>query len=164
MTAALRQFWTTRTPRQRAFLVASLLLLAAALYLWLLWSADRARSRLQIRVGTLQELALQVDRQAEEFEQMRALPGIAPPTGDLYSLVQARIATGSGLLSANARVEPLGKDRVTLELRLVSFAQWLDWVDGMAAQRVQLESCQIEALGTPGMVSVHASLVRSAAP
>lgn len=164
MTASLRRFWTSRTPRQRRWLMAALMLLAGTLYFWLLLTATQARSRLQQRVGVLQVQALQLDRHADEFEQLQALPSVAWQPGDLQALVQARLQDGSGLNVGDARIEAEGSDRVRVELPAIAFAQWLEWVEALSSQRIQLESCQIEALESPGMVSISARLIRPSSP
>lgn len=43
----------------------------------------------------------------------------------------------------------------------VAFADWLNWVAGLKSQQIRLDACKIEALSTPGMVSVAATLLRS---
>jgi general secretion pathway protein M len=45
----------------------------------------------------------------------------------------------------------------------VAFADWLDWIAGLESQQVRLEAGRIEALSTPGLVSVTATLVRAQA-
>ena len=42
----------------------------------------------------------------------------------------------------------------------VAFADWLNWVASLTSQQVRLDACRIEALSTPGLVSVTATLVR----
>jgi len=42
----------------------------------------------------------------------------------------------------------------------VGFADWLNWVAGLTSQQVRLDACRVEALSTPGLVSVTATLVR----
>jgi type II secretory pathway component PulM len=42
----------------------------------------------------------------------------------------------------------------------VPFADWLDWVVALRAQHIRLEAARVEALQTPGLVSVTASFAR----
>jgi type II secretory pathway component PulM len=44
----------------------------------------------------------------------------------------------------------------------VAFSDWLDWAAALNAQQVALAACRVEALPTPGMVKVTASLLRDA--
>ena len=43
----------------------------------------------------------------------------------------------------------------------VAFADWLNWIAALKSQHVRLDACRIEALSTPGLVSVTATLIRA---
>jgi type II secretory pathway component PulM len=45
----------------------------------------------------------------------------------------------------------------------VSFADWLAWLATLQSQQVRVEAARVEALATPGMVSVTATLTRGGA-
>jgi len=74
-------------------------------------------------------------------------------------LVQSQ--AGAGLARALVRIDALDNDQVVVVFGAVAFADWLNWVAGLKAQHVRLAACRIEALSTPGLVSVTATLVRA---
>ena len=87
MNAWLRKIWESRAPRDRIVIAALAAVLAAAAYVWLLHSADRARVQLRNSVATLRTQATLLDQQAAEQERLQA--AVAPPASptDLRTLV-----------------------------------------------------------------------------
>jgi general secretion pathway protein M len=160
MRAKLREAWQSRSPRERTILPVLALLLGVFLYVWLVQSAERARGQLRTSVAMLQTQAAGVAQQAAEFERLRAAPAISASPTDLRALVQAR-AGAAGLAPALVRIDAQGADQVVVVFGAVSFADWLNWIDGLKSQQVRLDGCRIEALSTPGLVSVTANLVRA---
>ena len=160
MRARLRQAWATRSPRERTILPVLALLLGIFLYVWLVHSAERARAQLRTSVATLRTQATGVAQQAVEFERLRAMPAISASPTDLRALVQAR-AGAAGLTPSLASIAAQGADQVVVVFGAVAFADWLSWIDGLKSQQVRLDGCRIEALSTPGLVSVTANLVRA---
>jgi general secretion pathway protein M len=160
MTAPLRRFWESRSPRERTVAAVLAAVLGAALYLWLLHSADRARSRLGTSVTALRAQAARLDRNAIEYERLRARPPATVSTTDLRALVEAQ-AGAAGLSRALTRIDVPDASQVQVVLGAVAFADWLDWVAALRSQQVRLAACRIEVLSTPGMVNVTATLVRA---
>ncbi len=160
MKNGLRKTWESRAPRERAFIVALVMMLLVVLYVWLVQSVGPARVRLRASVTALQEQALRLDQQATELERLRAAPAIVAPQTDLRALVQAQ-AGAAGLLRALVKIDTPDADQVVVVFSAVAFADWLNWVAGLESQQVRLDACRIEALATPGMVGVTATLLRA---
>ena len=59
------------------------------------------------------------------------------------------------------RIDALDANQVQVVFGAVAFADWLNWVAGLQSQHVRLNACRIEALSTPGLVSVTGTLVRA---
>lgn len=160
MRERLRSLWASRPQHERTVVAVLALVLAALLYCWLWQAADRARGRLSASVVGLRAQAVRLEQQAAEYERLRARPPVAVSTTDLRSLVQAQ-AGASGLSRSVQRIDAPDVGQVQVVLGAVAFADWLNWVSALASQQVRLAACRIEALSTPGMVSVTATLVRA---
>lgn len=160
MRTTVRKAWQSRAPRERAVIAVLAALLGLALYAWLLQSATRARAQLRTSVATLQAQAAGVEQQAAEFERLRAAPAISASKTDLRTLVQAQ-AGAAGLARALGRIDAQNADQVVVAFGAVAFADWLGWIAGLQAQHIRVEACRIEALATPGLVSVTATLARA---
>jgi general secretion pathway protein M len=160
MRAQLRKAWEARSPRERAVIQVLALLLGIALYGWLVQSAVRARVQLRTSVAVLQTQAATVAQQAAEYERLRAAPAISASPTDLRTLVQSQ-AGAAGLARALVRIDAQDADQVVAVFGAVAFADWLSWIAGLKLQQVRLDACRIEALSTPGLVSITATLVRA---
>ena len=160
MNAALRRAWESRSPRERAVIAALAVLLGVALYVWLVQSAGRASAQLHTSVTTLRAQAARLDQQALEYVRLRAAPAATASPTDLRTLVQAQ-AGAAGLSRALVRIDAPDADHVVAVFGAVAFADWLNWIAGLKAQQVRLDAGRIEALSTPGLVSVTATLVRA---
>ena len=159
MRAQLRKAWESRTPRERAAVAALGAVLAAALLVSLVQTASHARSRLRPSVTALQGQLARLDRQAGKIERLRAAPPLAVSQSDLRSLVQSQI--GAELARALVRIDAPDPDRVEVVFGAVAFSDWLHWIAGLKAQNVRVAASRIEALTSPGLVSVTATLVRA---
>lgn len=160
MRALLRKAWESRSPRERAIVAALAVMLGAVLYVWLVQSAGRDRVQLRASVTTLRAQAARLDQQALEYGRLRAAPAAAASTTDLRTLVQARI-DAAGLAPALVRIEAPDANQVKVVFGALPFADWLAWVASLQAQQVRLDASRIEAMSTPGLVSVTATLVRA---
>ena len=104
--------------------------------------------------------AVRLQQYAGEVERLRA---VRPPTvsqTDLRTLIQAQ-AESAGLASALVRIDAPEANRVQVVFGAVPFPDWLNWVVALNAQRIRLETCRIEALSKPGLVSITATFVRA---
>jgi general secretion pathway protein M len=157
--AALRRAWESRSPRERVIIATLAVLLGLALYAWLMQAAGRARAQLHMNVTALRTQAARLDQQALEHARLRAAPAATASSTDLRKLVQSRI-DAAGLSRALVRMDAPDADQVVVVFGAVAFADWLDWIAGLQLQQVRLDTCRIEALAAPGMVSVTATLAR----
>lgn len=160
MKATLRTAWESRAPRQRLIIAVLAVLSGLVLYALLLHSASQARTQLRSSAPMLREQAARLDRQALEYGRLRAAPAATASPADLRALVQARIS-GAGLAGALTRIEAADANQVTVAFGALPFADWLAWVASLQAQQVRLDSSRVEALATPGVVSVTATFARA---
>ncbi len=160
MRARLRKAWESRSPRDRLLIAILAAVIAAVLYLWLIQSAQRARTQLNGSLSVLRAQAIRLDLNATELERVRAMP--VPPTAqtDLRTLIQAR-ADAAGLARALVRIDAPEANQVQVVFGAVAFAEWLAWVASLQAERVRLDTSRIEALSTPGLVGVTATFTRA---
>jgi type II secretory pathway component PulM len=158
--AALRRAWEARAPRERMVIAALAAILGAASYLWVLHSADRGRAQLSASVAALRTQAVLLDRQAAEYERLRATPAAAASPTDLRTLVQAR-TDAARLSGALTRIDAPDADHVRVTFGALPFVDWLGLIAALESQHVRLEAARIEALAAPGLVSITATFTRS---
>lgn len=155
----LRKVWQSRAPRERTIIAALAALVGAALYLALVLSAERARAPLRASVATLRAQATRLEQHAIEYGHLRAAPAAAASATGLHALVQAQVGA-AGLSRQLVRIDAIDPDQVMVVFGAVAFADWLNWLASLKSQQVRLDACRVEALSTPGLVSVTATLVR----
>ena len=160
MKARLLKLWESRSPRDRVIITVLAALVGAALYLALVQSAYRARTQLGTSVTTLRMQALRLDADANELARARAAPAAPAPQTDLRTQVQS-LASAAGLGSALLRIDARDADQVQVVFGSVAFADWLAWIATLQAQRIRLDTTRVEALTTPGLVSITATLTRA---
>lgn len=160
MKARLRKLWESRSPRDRVLIAVLAAVVGTVLYLSLVQSAYRARAQLGSSVSVLRAQALRLDADANELTRVRAAPAAPAPQTDLRTQVQAQ-AGAAGLARALLRIDARDADQVQVVFGSVAFADWLAWVATLQAQHIRLDTSRIEALTTPGLVSVTATLTRA---
>lgn len=160
MIARLRRIWESRVPRERMIVAVMAAVLMVALYVWVVQSAGQARLRLRASIMTLQDQASRVDQQAAELGRLRGAPALSVSQTNLRTLVQDH-AGAAGLSRALVSIDAPNPDQVVMVFGAVAFADWLKWIDSLKSQHVRIEACRVEALSTPGLVSVTATLVRA---
>ena len=160
MRARLKRLWESRAPIERAIIAAMALVLGVALYAAFVHSAGRARAQLRASVTTLRAQAARVDQQAAELGRLRTAPVVSASRTDLRTLVQTR-ANEAGLSRALVRIDAPDADQVVVVFGAVAFADWLNWISALKSLQVRLDTCRIEAMSTPGLVSVTATLIRA---
>lgn len=159
MNARLRKLWESRSPRDRIIIAALAAVVGVLLYLSLVQSAYRARLQLGSSVSALRMQAQRLDADANELARARAAPAAPAPQTDLRTQVQAQ-AGAAGLAHALLRIDAQNTDQVQVVFGSVAFADWLAWVATLQTQHVRLDTARIEALSTPGLVSVTATFTR----
>jgi len=160
MKARLRKLWESRSPRDRVIIAVLAAVVGLALYLSLVQSAYRARAQLGSSVSVLRAQALRLDADANELARARAAPAAPAPQSDLRTQVQAQ-AGAAGLARALLRIDARDANQVQVVFGSVAFADWLAWVATLQAQHIRLDTSRIEALTTPGLVSITATLTRA---
>lgn len=160
MRAQLRKLWESRAPRDRTIIVILAVIVGVVLYWWLVQSGGRAHTQLRASVATLQAQANHLEQQATEVERLRATPAPSASQTDLRTLVQAQTGA-AGLSRELLKIDAPDANQVVVVFGAVAFADWLNWVASLRSQQVRLDICKIEALSTPGMVSVTATLLRA---
>ena len=160
MKARLRKLWESRSPRDRVLIAVLAAVVGTVLYLSLVQSAYRARAQLGSSVSVLRTQALRLDADANELTRARAAPAAPAPQTDLRTQVQAQ-AGAAGLARALLRIDARDADQVQVVFGSVAFADWLAWVATLQAQHIRLDTSRIEALTTPGLVSVTATFTRA---
>lgn len=159
MNARLRKLWESRSPRDRIIIASLAALVGALLYLSLVQSAYRARMQLGSSVSVLRMQAQRLDADANELARARAVPAAPAAQTDLRTQVQAQ-AGAAGLAQALLRIDAQNTDQVQVVFGSVPFADWLAWVATLQAQHIRLDTGRVEALSTPGLVSVTATFTR----
>ncbi|MBE0613914.1 MAG: type II secretion system protein M [Burkholderiales bacterium] len=153
------KLWESRSPRDRMIIVVLAAIVGVALYLLLVQSAYRGRAQLGSSLSVLRTQALRLDADANELARARAAPASPAPQSDLRTQVQT-LAGSAGLAGALLRIDARDADQVQVVFGSVPFADWLIWIASLQAQRIRLDTSRIEALSTPGLVSVTATLAR----
>lgn len=162
MTADIRSYWQSLTPTQRGGGVALAIAAIAVLYLLMIFDLQQKRTTLSANVAALRSQHAAIEAQAREIENLRTRPVTgSPPPADLRAFVLAH-TEATGLGRGLVRIESTDADRVNVVLGAVPFAAWLQWTTGLQQQKLRLESCRIEALSRPGLVSVTATVGRGA--
>jgi len=151
--------WVSRTLRERVLVGALIAVVGAALYVWLVQSAERARAKLRTDVIELRRQAARLEQQAAEMVRLRAAtPAVVSQT---EVLVLARNqAAASGISRTLLRLDAPENNRVVTAFGSVPFEDWLSWVSTLQAQHVHVEAARIEAQSQPGLVSATATLTR----
>ncbi len=152
--------WQACSHGERLLIAGLAFVVSVGFCLWLIHAVDR--SRLELRMATvpaLRERAGLLESQAAEYERLRAAPPATVSPTDLRVLVQTQ-AGAAGLSKALQSSEAADANQVKVVFGAIAFADWLSWLVNLEAQNVHVETCRIEALTTPGLVSVTATLVR----
>ena len=157
----LRKAWEARSPRERRLILILGVILSVVLYLWLVSTADRARTRLRSNLPQLRVQAEEFKQQAAGYERIKITPSTSPSSGDLQMLAQTQ-ADALGLSHALNGINALDDDQVQVTFQAVPFADWLKWAVAMQLQGVRFEKGRIEALPEPGIVTVTGTFVRAA--
>ena len=160
MKAQLLKLWESRSPRERTIIAAAGVVLGIFIYVALVQTATRARIQLRSSVLSLRAQANSLEQQAVELERVRAAPPLLASQTDLRTLVQAE-AAAAGLARSLVSIDALDANQVAVVFGAVAFADWHNWVVALNLQQVRVDACRIEAMSTPGLVSITATLARA---
>jgi general secretion pathway protein M len=152
------QYWQSRSARDRQVIAAiSALVLVAVLYAYLWLPMNEARARLRAELPKLRGGAEQMELQAREVQQLKAMP--APVASGAAQDVIVKAAERAGMKGDLTQVTSLSTERIQITLNAVSFDRWIDWSRALAGESaLRIESAQVSATGDPGMVKVQAVL------
>lgn len=151
--------WQALEPRERGLLGFGLaLLLPVTLYLYVWQPMQEERQRLAIRADQLREELTVLRTRAEEVKRMRGAPVAAAAS---LENAARQGAAQAGVADRLQGLTPQGADRLEVRFDAVPFDAWLRWLGQLSSQGVVLAACQVEALPTPGMARVRATLARS---
>ena len=162
MKAQLRKLWESRSPRDRLIIAVLAAFVAVLLYVALVQSAYRARARLGASVSSLREQALRMDADANELARARAVRAAPVAQTDLRTQLQSQVEA-AGLARALVRLDARDADQVQAVFGSVAFRDWLSWIASLQTQHIRLDGARIEALTTPGLVSITATFARAKA-
>ncbi len=159
--AVYAEFWRGRTPGERLTIAIGTAVLGIAICMWLMYTIERSRAQLRSAVvPALRERAGLLERQAAEYERLRAIPPASVSPTDIRALVQTQVGA-AGLSKVLQNVEAVGPNQAKIVFGSIAFADWLNLVQSLDAQQVHLEACRIEALTAPGQVAVTGTLARA---
>ena len=159
MKERLLKLWEARAPRERKVIAVLAGIVGVLLYVALVQTAWRARAQLRHSVTALRAQASSLEQQAAELERLRVAPPVSASQTDLRTIVQTE-ADAAGLSRALVSIDALDPNQVVVKFGAVSFADWHNWITALKTQQVRLDACRIEAMSTPGLVSVTATLAR----
>lgn len=156
-----RLFWDGLALRERGLILFGLaVLLPVGLYLYVWQPATAERARLSVRVQQLRGELAQLRADGEHVRSLRAQ--VPAGRGESLETLARQAAARFGLPDAKGGLIPQGNDRLQVELPSVGFDAWIRWLGELGVQGVSLAACQVDALPTPGLVQVKATLVRAA--
>ncbi len=160
MKKQLSHIWKSRTPRDRKIITALSIIVVIFLYTGFVLSAGRSGSSLRSNVMTLRVQAAHLDEQALEYDRLRHIPVVTASLTDLHTLLQTQ-ADNAGLSTALLRMDTIDSNQVVTAFGAIAFSDWLNWIIALKSQHIRVAACRIEAMSTPGLVSVTATLVRT---
>ncbi len=157
-------FWAACTARQRAAIVAAIVLAAGtALYL-LLWEPGLAAQRsLSAALPRLRAQLQDMRWQREELAALRRTVGASTPPGDLAAVLRASAAQAP-FAPAVERIEGLPGGKARMQAGALPFDAWLAWIANLQRELgIRVDACRISALDQPGMVRLEASFAAGGA-
>lgn len=158
MKEQLLQYWRSRSARDRQIIATiAAVVIVALLYAYLWLPMNEARARLRAELPKLRSAAEQMELQAREIQQLKAMP--VPVASGAAQDVIVRAAERAGMKGDLTQVTSLSTERIQVTLNAVSFDRWIDWSRALASESaLRIESAQVSASGEPGMVKVQAVL------
>lgn len=151
-------FWAARSPRERTYLYALMIIVGAAILAQALWTSHQARVLLKKQIPLLRLQVESLEKKAADLSQLRARPAPSPTPIDANGLRAAAIAAANaaGLPEIASQIQLEGAGRVRLRTTL-SFDRWLAWTATMQRDnRIRLIACRIESTGGSGVVKIDA--------
>ncbi|MFN0161544.1 MAG: type II secretion system protein GspM [Burkholderiales bacterium] len=164
-TASAKDFWSTRSDRQKILLwIAGAIIAAAAAYLAVVAPAMSARRELSATLPVLRAQVEDMRQQLKEIAILRKKVAATSQHSDLKALLQTSAARAS-FANAIDRIEPRPGGRALFVAGPANFDDWLDWIDHLQREfGVRLEGCKVASTGQPGLVRIEATFVSAGQP
>lgn len=155
-----KEYWSTRSPRERTALwLAAAAVIAAAAYLLLLGPGLESRAKLSAALPKLRAQLEDMRQQEKEIALLRKKIGAKAQRADLKLLLQSAVARTS-FVNSVVRIDSLPGDRAILVAAPVVFDDWIGWVENLQREfGIRLEDCRIAALDQPGLIRIEATFV-----
>jgi len=160
LTGTAKDFWNTRSDRQRVMLCAAgAVIVAAATYFFLLAPALSASRSLSATLPVLRTQVEDMRQQLKEIAILRKKVAAASQRPDLKTLLQSSAARAS-FVNSIERIESLSGSRALFLASPVVFDDWLAWIEQLQREfGIRLEGCKITSTDQPGLVRVEATFV-----
>lgn len=157
------QYWDTRAPSERRFIVIGACFVLPILCYLLLWQPSHdAVSKLYKQMPQLRIGLAQMRQSAAQVEEMRHRPKVAVMDAMAVKSAIEESASRHQLLEALTSVTPQEPNGARITLTAVAFEKWLVWLRELqTAQHLRIDTVAITRLSEPGMVSVRASLTNA---
>ncbi len=154
-----RELWRSRAPRERAVLATGAAVVAAMLFIALVWlPLERARVRLEREVPEMRAALAALQRDAEEAKRLRSMA----PVAEQSATPLATLAAGAVAAPPGARLVLADPGHLQLTGADVAFTQLLEWLASAASRHgLRVERAHLEALAAPGRVRVDITLART---
>jgi len=150
-------FWAAREPRERTFLVTLVVLVVLALVSQTLWSTYQARTRLRKQIPELAHQVEDLQRKANELQQIKSQPPAALPADGNALLATATAAANSVRLPEVVSQMKLEGPRRMRVRGALPFDRWLDWTAALQRDgQIRLVSCRIDTGVGPGTAMIDA--------
>lgn len=156
-----KQSWDSRSAQDRRILTVLAVVLAPLIAYVLLWQpAHTGVARLETSLPLMRFQADWMRRQAEQVDmlQQRAKPSLLNPS-EMKTAVE-RSAEAYQLRSAIESMEGIEPDGLRIAFSAVPYARWLEWARHLQQdQHIRIDTLDVVALHTEGMVKINATLV-----
>lgn len=164
-TASAKDFWNTRSDRQRMMLCAAgAVIVAAASYFILLAPALAASKKLSATLPTLRAQVEDMRQQQKEIAILRKKVAATSQRPDLKTLLQTSAARTS-FVNSIEKIESLSGSRALFLSGPVLFDDWLGWIEHLQREfGIRLDGCKITSTDQPGLVRVEATFVSAGQP
>lgn len=152
----VRDWWGTRSPRERRVIGAGIAVLAVAVAFVVWLDAERTRARLGAELPRLRASIASLERDAAEVQRLRAMTPVRPAgASPLVTLA----TNGGGLPGAQVSVLDDRRVKVTGE---VAFGALLEWLrNAQVTHGMRVENARLEALPAKGRVRADLLLSRT---
>lgn len=155
----LRQFWLTRSRRERTMIAAAAgVVLLGGLYGLIYAPLETRRGKLAERLPDLRAQHRLLNVQMTEIERLRRQSsGASQANASLQRRLEAS-ASAQGLRDALKGITELGKDRVQILSGEKPADVWLRWLFELRSQGIRVEACRITLSEKTGLALLEATL------